>query len=71
MSQGSKFLTSIRKYDTKKLNQEIGKRSESIRTLRFSLGFGTVSSLKDLRVARRELAQLKTILKEKSLTEAK
>lgn len=36
MSQGSKFLTSIRKYDTKKLNQEIGKRSESIRTLRFS-----------------------------------
>ncbi|MCA9388387.1 50S ribosomal protein L29 [Candidatus Berkelbacteria bacterium] len=71
MSQSNKFLTSIRKYDPKKLTEEIGKRNEAIRTLRFDLGFGTVSSLKDLRVARRELAQLKTVLKEKSLAETK
>ena len=71
MSQSNKFLTSIRKYDPKKLTEEIGKRNEAIRTLRFDLGFGTVSSLKDLTVARRELAQLKTVLKEKSLAETK
>lgn len=64
MSSSTKFLTTVRGKDAAWLRTEITKRDELIRTLKFDLGFGTVDALRKLREAKRERAQLLTVLAE-------
>lgn len=64
MSKATKFLTSVRGKDANWIRAEIIKRDDQIRTLKFDLGFGTVDALSKLRVAKRERAQLLTVLRE-------
>ena len=59
------FTTEIRTHDAAWLQAEITKRYESLRTLRFDIGFGNLNSLSQFRVAKKELAQLWTVLGEK------
>ncbi|MBI4032193.1 50S ribosomal protein L29 [Candidatus Berkelbacteria bacterium] len=67
MSKTKTFLTDIRAKDRPELERQIAQRYSALRTLRFSLGFGTVSAQTELRRTRRELAQLWTVLGEKLL----
>jgi ribosomal protein L29 len=69
MSKKAKFITEIRKKDQKSLEAEIAKRYRDLRTARFEIGFGTFTNLKKLRTARKELAQLWTVLGEKMIKE--
>ncbi len=71
MSKATKFLQEIRTYDAARLEKEIAARYETIRTLRFGIGFGTTTSLAQLRQAKRELAHLLTVLNEKQAAGAK
>lgn len=64
MAKHTTFLKDIRTHDTAWLKAEITKRHETLRALRFEIGFGTVSSLSQFRAAKRELAQLWTVLGE-------
>jgi ribosomal protein L29 len=59
------FTNEIRTHDAAWLQAEITKRYESLRTLRFDIGFGNLNSLSQFRVAKKELAQLWTVLGEK------
>jgi len=59
------FTSEIRTHDAAWLQAEITKRYESLRTLRFDIGFGNLNSLSQFRVAKKELAQLWTVLGEK------
>lgn len=60
----TKFTTEIRTHDTAWLQAEIAKRYETLRALRFDIGFGTLNSLSQFRAAKKELAQLWTVLGE-------
>ena len=64
MATQTEFLKTIRGKDAAWLRKELDVRYEKIRSLRFDVGFGTVSALKELRSAKRELAQLWTVLGE-------
>ncbi len=65
MSQASTFLASVRGQDLASLQAEVTKRDTLIRSLKFDLGFGTVAALANLRVAKRERAQLLTLMRQK------
>lgn len=67
MSKAKSFLAEIRGKDRKWLEAQIADRYTKLRTLRFTLGFGTVSAQSELRATKRELAQLWTVLGEKIL----
>lgn len=67
MSKTKSFITEIRAKDRAELERQIADRYSTLRTLRFSLGFGTVSARSELRTTKRELAQLWTVLGEKLL----
>lgn len=58
------FIKDIRTHDAGWLQAEIAKRHETLRALRFEIGFGTVNSLSQFRAAKKELAQLWTVLGE-------
>ena len=64
MSKATKFLAEIRGKDADWLRAQIITRDDQIRTLKFDLGFGTVDALSKLRAAKRERAQLLTVLRE-------
>ncbi|MGI6103126.1 MAG: 50S ribosomal protein L29 [Patescibacteria group bacterium] len=70
MAKHTDFLKTIRDKDAAWLRKELDTRYEKIRSLRFDVGFGTVSALKELRTAKRELAQLWTVLGEKLTRDA-
>ena len=59
------FTTDIRTHDASWLQAEISRRYETLRALRFDIGFGNLNSLSQFRAAKRELAQLWTVLGEK------
>ncbi|MBI4023208.1 50S ribosomal protein L29 [Candidatus Berkelbacteria bacterium] len=65
MADQHTFLSKARAHDLPWLQAEIEQRVSLLRSLRFDLAFGTVSALKALRTAKRELAQLQTISTEK------
>lgn len=65
MAKQKDFLKTIRDKDVNTLRKELDDRYEKVRSLRFNVGFGTLSALKELRTAKRELAQLWTVLGEK------
>lgn len=67
MSASRTFIDDIRGRDRVWLEKQITERYSKLRTLRFSLGFGTVSARSGLRTTKRELAQLWTVLGEKLL----
>lgn len=69
MSKTQTFITEIRTKDRTWLERQIAERYATLRTLRFGLGFGTVSARTELRAAKRELAQLWTVLGEKLQSE--
>ena len=58
------FTKEIRTHDAAWIQAEITKRYEALRTLRFDIGFGNLNSLSQFRVAKKELAQLWTVLGE-------
>ncbi len=65
MAKQTQFITDARTHDAAWLKTEIAKRHETLRTLRFEIGFGSLNSLSQYRVAKKELAQLWTVLGEK------
>jgi ribosomal protein L29 len=61
------FTKEIRTHDATWIQTEITKRYEALRTLRFDIGFGNLNSLSQFRVAKKELAQLWTVLGEQMI----
>lgn len=59
------FLKEVRTHDSAWIQTEIRARYETLRTLRFDIGFGNLNSLSKFRTAKKELAQLWTVLGEK------
>lgn len=49
------------------LNKELKDRYAKLRDLRFDLGFGKVSNLKSVRAIKKEIAQILTVSKQKSI----
>ncbi len=66
MSKKSNFLQEIREFDTAKLNKKLAENYAKLRDLRFDLGFGKINNLKSIRAIKKEIAQILTVIKEKS-----
>ncbi len=60
----------LREADTKELEVQQRELSEQIFRLRFQLTTGQAEALKHLRGARRDLARIKTLLRERTLRES-
>ncbi len=63
-------IEKLREVDTKELEVQQRELSEQIFRLRFQLTTGQAEALKRLRVARRDLARVKTLLRERALRKA-
>ncbi len=55
----------IRKLSTKEIEKKITENKEELFNLRFSLANGTLENPSRIKLLRREVARLKTVLKEK------
>lgn len=64
MSKKVTFLGSLQGKDIKALRVLVTERDASIRSLKFDLGFGKVDALAKLRTAKRERAQLLTLMRQ-------
>ena len=62
-------IEKLRDVDTKELEVQQRELSEQIFRLRFQLTTGQAEALKRLREARRDLARIKTLLRERALRE--
>ena len=62
-------IEKLRDVDTKELEVQQRELSEQIFRLRFQLTTGQAEALKRLREARRDLARVKTLLRERALRE--
>ncbi len=62
-------IEKFREANTKELEVQQRELSEQIFRLRFQLSTGQVEALKRLREARRDLARIKTLLRERSVRE--
>ncbi len=69
MAKQTAFITDARTHDTAWVKAEIAKRYDTLRTLRFEIGFGNLNSLSQFRVAKKELAQLWTVLGEQLMAQ--
>lgn len=67
MSKKSDFLKKMRATEITTLNKELKDRYAKLRDLRFDLGFGKVSNLKSVRAIKKEIAQILTVSKQKSI----
>lgn len=65
MSKKRTFLKSTVDKDVATLRKEITERDNQLRSLKFELGFGKVDALTAIRTAKRERAQLLTMLSQK------
>ena len=63
-------IEKLREVDTKELEVQQRELSEQIFRLRFQLTTGQAEALKRLREARRDLARVKTLLRERALRKA-
>ncbi len=63
-------IEKFREANTKELEVQQRELSEQIFRLRFQLSTGQVEALKRLREARRDLARIKTLLRERSVRES-
>jgi len=62
-------IEKLREVDVKELEVQQRELSEQIFRLRFQLATGQAEALKRLREARRDLARVKTLLRERALKE--
>jgi ribosomal protein L29 len=58
-------IKELRNHPPKRLNELLAKTETHVRDLRFTVMTRQQTRVRDLRKARRELAQIKTVLKEK------
>lgn len=58
-------IKELRNQSPKRLNELLAKTTESVRDLRFTVMTRQQARVRDLRKVRREIAQIKTILKQK------
>ncbi len=63
-------IEKLREVDTKELEVQQRELSEQIFRLRFQLTTGQAEALRRLREARRDLARVKTLLRERALRKA-
>jgi large subunit ribosomal protein L29 len=63
-------IEKLREADTKELEVQQRELSEQVFRLRFQLSTGQAEALKRLREVRRDLARVKTLLRERALKEA-
>lgn len=66
MSKKTNFLKEIREADIAKLNKDLAENYAKLRDLRFDLGFGKINNLKSIRAVKKQIAQILTVIKEKS-----
>ena len=60
-------IEKLREADTKELELQQRELAEQVFRLRFQLATGQAEALKRLRLARRDLARVKTLLRERTL----
>ena len=61
----------LRDLSDQDLREKVGEISESLFRMRFKLSLGNVDVVKQLRTERRDLARVKTLLRERELAGAK
>ena len=65
-----KATEKLRDQDTAELNQREGELAEQVFRLRFQLSTGQAEAVTKLRTARKDLARVKTLLRERELRKA-
>jgi len=61
----------LREFSKEELAQRLKERLDDVRTFRFQAATGTVENTRGARNARRDIARIKTILRELELAEGK
>jgi large subunit ribosomal protein L29 len=65
-----KRIEKLRDQDTAELNERQGELAEQVFRLRFQLSTGQAEAVTKLRTARKDLARVKTLLRERELRKA-